>query len=248
MDKIVLFTRHSPRTYALVSVLVSRGHTPTALVFEGRLHETMLIRVLRLIESFFLFAERMIFFRRHQNPHECYRRFGSLESLMKTHNIRWHTTENHNHSDSEAFLKDLQPDYLLLCGTRLIKPHILSIPKKGTLNAHSAMLPHYRGAKSEYWILSKGDTQFAGVTIHWVDATLDTGDLCLQEQLPVSTCETTKTLRAKSITLSAHLFSEVLRRLAHGETLRTPQVGGSQYERPTAEVVRAFDEAVIAKL
>lgn len=247
MRNFVILTRHSPWTYGLVNTLLSRGCIPQAIVFEGGMHDTLPMRCIRLMESIFLRAERAVFFRRHPDPHHCYRRHGSLAQLLDAHSIAQHRTENHNDPDTEKFLGDLRPDYILLCGTRLIKPHILAIPRKGALNAHSAMLPHYRGAKSEYWLLSQKNYDKAGVTIHWVDAQLDTGDICLQERIIVSPHETTKSLRAKSLCLSAHLFAETLRRLENGEELRTKQGEGSVFTRPAPEAVRGFDEKVIAE-
>ncbi len=246
MDNVVIFTHHSSWTYGLVNTLIGRGIVPRGIVFEGTLHETFAMKYVRFFESLFLWAEHVVFFRRHTDPHASYRRFGSLKKLLEEHKIAWLCTDNHNSQECESFLKNIKPEYILLCSTRMIKPHILGIPSKGTLNAHSAMLPKYRGAKSEYWILSQNDPNAAGVTVHWVDPTLDTGAICLQERLHVSPYETTKTLRAKSIAISAHLFAETLRRLGNGEQLRMPQGEGAHFSRPPAGAVQAFDAAILS--
>lgn len=231
----------------MVNTLIARGCIPKAILFEGRMHDTLAMRVVRLAERIFLWIEHQIFFRCHIDAHQCYRRHGSVRALLKQYDISSFYTANHNAEDAAGFLKKMKPSYLLLCGTRIIGSHILAIPSKGTLNAHSAMLPKYRGAKSEYWILSNGDNDAAGVTIHWVEAELDSGAICLQEHIRVAAHETTKTLRAKSMYLSAHLFAETLRRLQNGETLWTAQGQGKLQQKPSPDAVRAFDAKILRR-
>lgn len=247
MANIVILTSHSPWTYGLVNTLIARGCVPIAVVFEGGLRNTWAMRCVRFLESAFLALEHAFFFRRHRRVHDLYRRHGSVARLLRDHGIDMHVTANHNDPDAEAFLKKISPDYVLLCGTRIIKPNILSIPKRGALNAHSAMLPKFRGAKSEYWILESGETDAAGVTVHWVEPTLDTGAICLQEKIPVDPRDTTKTLRAKSVYLGAHLFAETIRRIENGEELRTVQSGGEEArKRPSPEDLRRLDAEILA--
>lgn len=48
------------------------------------------------------------------------------------------------------------------------------------MNLHSGITPKYRGQAGGYWALAKGDPDHAGVTIHLVDAGVDTGDVLYQ--------------------------------------------------------------------
>ena len=113
-------------------------------------------------------------------------RYGNIlepKHLLRKHGIPTHFTKTYNNEEAEQIIRQAKPDIVLLYGTKIIKPNILAIPAIGTLNAHSALLPKYRGGASEFWILYNNEPQYAGVTIHWVEPGLDQGDIFLQEPM-----------------------------------------------------------------
>ena len=66
----------------------------------------------------------------------------------------------------------------------LLGGEVLAVPRIGTINLHTSLLPRYRGPAPLFWMARAGETQ-GGVTIHWVDAGEDTGDILLQEAFAV---------------------------------------------------------------
>ena len=108
----------------------------------------------------------------------------------------------------------------------IISSATLKMAPCGAINCHYALLPNHRGRSAVPWAILDGDT-VTGITWHWIDATIDTGDILLQ-----ATCQIMPTDTAASV-------FDKLHRLAHGHwhsavTLALtgaqglPQVGHSQ--------------------
>tara|TARA_B110000285_G_scaffold235199_1_gene315514 strand:- start:899 stop:1651 length:753 start_codon:yes stop_codon:yes gene_type:complete len=119
-----------------------------------------------------------------------------------------HKVSNLNGKDSEALLKSIQPDLLILGGCRIIKENILKIPKLGALNAHPGILPYYRGLDVIKWALFNDDTP--GVTVHFVNSGIDTGEICTYEKLQLTNNISIDALKKQSIKVSALLISKTV--------------------------------------
>lgn len=77
-------------------------------------------------------------------------------------------------------LARLQPEVVIVFGTRIIGKETLSAIQVPVMNFHSGITPKYRGQAGGYWALVNGDPDHAGVTVHLVDAGVDTGDVIYQ--------------------------------------------------------------------
>lgn len=84
---------------------------------------------------------------------------------------------------SEALKKFIQacvPDLLWIADYRYLLPEcVLEIARFGAINLHPSLLPKYRGRAPVNWAILHGETQL-GLTAHWVDAGMDTGDIIAQ--------------------------------------------------------------------
>lgn len=82
--------------------------------------------------------------------------------------------------NSEAFRKrlaEIDPDIIVVNGTRIIGKKTLSATKAIFINSHQGITPAYRGAHGAYWALYKNDKDNCGVTVHLVDEGIDTGNI-----------------------------------------------------------------------
>lgn len=86
----------------------------------------------------------------------------------------------------------------------------------GCLNIHGSLLPRWRGAAPIHRAIEAGDAH-TGVTIMQMDAGLDTGDMLLQQTLPIAEDDTTATLHDKVAELGADLVVQALERAIQGE-------------------------------
>ena len=92
----------------------------------------------------------------------------------------------------------------------------------GCLNIHGSLLPRWRGAAPIHRAIEAGDSQ-TGVTIMQMDAGLDTGDMLLQQALPIEPQDTTASLHDKVAALGADMVVRALEAAAAGRLPRTPQ-------------------------
>src|SRR5271157_696901 len=77
----------------------------------------------------------------------------------------------------------------------LLKPDFLGLLPKGCINLHPSYLPYNRGAYPNVWSIV--DQTPAGVTLHYVDEGIDTGDIIRQKKVPVLGTDTGETLYHK---------------------------------------------------
>lgn len=86
----------------------------------------------------------------------------------------------------------------------ILRRHFLDILPKGCLNLHTSLLPYNRGAHPNVWSIVEGTP--AGVTLHYVDDGVDTGDIVAQEEVAVEAIDTGATLYRKLQETAFRLF------------------------------------------
>ena len=105
---------------------------------------------------------------------------------------------------------------------RIIPQWMIDLPPLGNINLHASLLPKYRGAAPIQWAIACGET-VTGVTIMRIDAGLDTGDILLQKEMPISPADTAETLAPRLAMMGAELMVEALRGLEAGAIPPRPQ-------------------------
>lgn len=79
-----------------------------------------------------------------------------------------------------AALQALNPDVVVVNGTRIIAKRVLANVPCPFLNTHAGITPLYRGVHGGYWALANNDAAHCGVSVHLVDAGIDTGGIIAQ--------------------------------------------------------------------
>ncbi|AMJ64778.1 formyl transferase [Hymenobacter sp. PAMC 26628] len=77
-------------------------------------------------------------------------------------------------------LQALSPDVVVVNGTRIIAKRVLTGVPCPFINTHAGITPLYRGVHGGYWALANDDTAHCGVSVHLVDAGIDTGGIIAQ--------------------------------------------------------------------
>lgn len=101
-------------------------------------------------------------------------------------------------------------------------PHADGRARLGCLNIHGSLLPRWRGAAPIHRAIEAGDSQ-TGVTIMQMDVGLDTGDMLLQQALPIESQDSTATLHDKVAALGADMVVQALALAQKRPLPRTPQ-------------------------
>jgi methionyl-tRNA formyltransferase len=115
-----------------------------------------------------------------------------------------------------ARISSLKPDAVIVAAYGKILPeNILSIPKYGCVNIHASLLPKYRGAAPVQAAIMNGDTE-TGITSMLMAPSCDTGDILLQEPIPIGQDETTPELTKRLAETGAEVLLNTLEGLKNG--------------------------------
>ncbi|MGD8397355.1 MAG: formyltransferase family protein [Anaerolineae bacterium] len=161
------------------------------------------------------------------------------DDLLSGLDIPYEKVANHNDPVCQSWLADLQPELLVLGGTRILRPPLLAIPRRGTVNAHPGLLPQLRGSSSVGWALYK-DLPI-GASTHFVEAGIDTGPIILRRSLAVYRTDTYERLVRRTLTLAGELMAETLALFAVGE------VRGTQQDPAAGETLRVIPPECLAQ-
>jgi methionyl-tRNA formyltransferase len=122
-----------------------------------------------------------------------------------------------------AQLTAVNPDAIIVVGYgRIIPQWMLDLSRLGNINLHASLLPKYRGAAPIQWAIAQGEA-VTGVTTMRIDAGLDTGDILMQQQLPIAPADTAETLAPRLAAIGADLMVETLHSLQTGSIRPRPQ-------------------------
>ena len=128
-----------------------------------------------------------------------------------------------NNVEFQSELSALKPDAIIVVGYgRIIPQWMLDLPILGNINLHASLLPRYRGAAPIQWAIARGEV-VTGVTTMRLNAGLDTGNILLQKEMPISSDDTAETLTPKLAIVGADLTVETLRGLQSGAIRPRPQ-------------------------
>jgi len=149
--------------------------------------------------------------------------FRSVRALADAHGVPVFAPERVNDSEWIDRVRALSPDFIFSFYYRkLLKPELLGLARRGALNLHGSLLPKYRGRAPVNWVLVHGERE-TGVTLHYMDARADHGDIVAQRAVPITDDDTALTLFRKLTAAAAALLREVYPGLCAGTAPRLPQ-------------------------
>lgn len=128
------------------------------------------------------------------------------------------------HPSVLPWLKDLKPDLLALVFVTDFMPYeVIKQATLGGINYHPSLLPKYRGGSAINWAVIGGETE-TGVTIHFIDEGVDTGDIILQEKVTVEANDSVGFVYFKKLyPLGIRLVKDAVRLIREGKAPRIPQ-------------------------
>ncbi len=151
-------------------------------------------------------------------PERCY----SFEDIAKKYALELLRVPNLNGEEAVAKLQNLRADLGIVLGSRVLRRNIFSVPRVGCINLHKGRVPDYRGLPPGFWELYDG-AQSAGITVHFVDSGLDTGDVIATSEIPIERLETPDTLLEKLHEEGTRVLAAAVASIQGGEFTREPQ-------------------------
>ncbi|NQV78226.1 MAG: formyl transferase [Lutibacter sp.] len=114
---------------------------------------------------------------------------------------------NNDLSRTEILNKLNDLDYFILAWWPFIfKEPLISMPRKGIINFHPSLLPYNRGKNYNFWTIIE-ECPF-GVSLHYIDNTIDGGDILFQKKISKNWTDTGGTLYYKAQNEIVKLFCD----------------------------------------
>ncbi|MGG1514725.1 methionyl-tRNA formyltransferase [Paenibacillus oryzisoli] len=147
-----------------------------------------------------------------------------VKAEAEKHDIPVLQPEKLRSPESVERLRELKPDLIVTAAYGQILPKaVLELPQHGCINIHASLLPKYRGGAPIHHAVIQGES-VTGVTIMYMAAGLDTGDMIAKVELPILDTDTTGTLFEKLSVAGADLLKRTLPDLLAGRIQAVPQV------------------------
>lgn len=124
----------------------------------------------------------------------------------------------------EAFVEELrsyQADLQIVVAFRMLPEVVWAMPRLGTFNLHASLLPQYRGAAPINWAVINGDKE-TGVTTFMLKHEIDTGNIILQERIPIGADENVGSVHDRLMELGTRLVLKTVDLIAESDAKGTP--------------------------
>lgn len=149
--------------------------------------------------------------------------YKSLQKAAEKNYIPFLRVDDVNADEIKMQLLNSAPDLIITVHLKRILHHsIYSIAAKAAINVHPSLLPKYRGLSPQHQALLNGD-RVTGVTIHFIDEKPDTGDVILQEEIPLGDNTSVYELQIKMLLVYKYLVLEAVKQIETNHFTRVSQ-------------------------
>jgi methionyl-tRNA formyltransferase len=126
------------------------------------------------------------------------------------------TPERPKGDDFLALIRDLRPDIsVVVAYGHILSREVLDVPRLGSINLHSSLLPALRGAAPINWAIARGFEE-TGVTVMRMVEAMDAGPIIHQAAEPILPDETAGELTTRLSEVGAAVLVEALAILSMG--------------------------------
>lgn len=138
-----------------------------------------------------------------------------LQGLGKQYQIDVLESPNINSLEFIQKLKAYRADlFVSMSFNQIFKEEIINLPRLKTINCHAGKLPYYRGRNILNWVLINDEKEF-GITVHYVDEGIDTGDIILQKTYKISDEDSYATLLKRAYRGCAEILYDAVKLIQH---------------------------------
>ena len=159
----------------------------------------------------------------------------AIKKSAEKYSLPIYQPESTGSKQLHSILKQINPDIYVVVAYKILPESILNIPHRGAVNLHASLLPKYRGAAPVNHAILNGETE-TGLTTFLIQKKVDTGDLLLQQSLPIDNSVTTGEVLLKLSFLGADLVIKTLDALAQNKIKPIKQDGDKATFAPKISV------------
>lgn len=141
----------------------------------------------------------------------------------RKHNIDVICSQNINSREFLDKLNSYHADlFVSMSFDQIFHDEIRQIPSLKIINCHAGKLPYYRGRNILNWALINDEKEF-GITVHYVDSGIDTGDIILQRTFPICDQDDYGTLLQRAYIGCADILYDAVKIIQAGDVQPIPQ-------------------------
>ena len=165
-----------------------------------------------------------------------------LKETASKYHIGFIKSENVNSAQVQGYLENVKPELIVAVHLRkILHEEIFSQAARGAINVHPSLLPRYRGLSPQHQAILHGDDE-SGVTVHFIDADVDTGEIIVQKKFPVSEDDYIVDVQVKMLAIYKKIVVEALGLLEDKAFKPMEQeLAGSSYFAPLKRNDRKID-------
>ena len=187
--KIVLIAGKGDSTNIVYNALIKKHNIETVIIEDGediirfikrRIRRLGIFTVLGQVAFQILIVKPLAFFSKKKIESILFQNSLNVSPIPEKRILY---VSSINSDDTLFHLQKIQPDLIIVNGTRIISKKILNNIACKFINTHVGITPKYRGVHGTYWALVNNDIENSGVTIHFVDSGIDTGNVIAQAQV-----------------------------------------------------------------
>ena len=143
--------------------------------------------------------------------------------LAEEYGIPVELSENINSDEFLERIEKYKVDlFVSMSFNQIFRTKTINYPPLRTINCHAGKLPYYRGRNILNWALINDEPEF-GITVLYVDAGIDTGDIILQRSYPITDQDDYSTLLKTAYTGCADVLYEAIKQIQKGTVRRVKQ-------------------------
>lgn len=146
-----------------------------------------------------------------------------LLQLAKEKGIPVELSSNINSQEFIDRITQYQADlFVSMSFNQIFREQMINLPKYKTINCHAGKLPFYRGRNILNWVLINDEKEF-GITAHYMDEGIDTGDIIVQKTYPITDDDDYGTLLTKAYDGCADVLYRAIKMIQNNEVNRIRQ-------------------------
>nr|MBI3611653.1 hypothetical protein [Nitrospirota bacterium] len=121
-------------------------------------------------------------------------------------------------------MTSLKPDVIIDYGSGIVRKPLIERFDGRIINQHLGLSPYYRGAGTNFWALVNREPEYAGVTIHYLDAGIDSGAIICHGRPEIAQGDGPHDIGNKTIIVGGHLLLQAAEcHVASGRLSVVPQ-------------------------
>lgn len=124
-----------------------------------------------------------------------------------------HYTDDINSIQTIELLRECRPDLIMVFGGSILENNWITLPRLGSINLHTGMLPFYRSCNSTEFAMYQEKLDKIGFSIHYIDEGIDTGPIIIRQKIEPYGKNSFAKLKAEIITKGIEAFIDIAREI-----------------------------------